>query len=373
MGCRVPVIPPLSSPTPPPSNNADLSSLTVSSGTLVPAFSASTIDYTVSVPNAITSLTVAGTKADATASLVINPAGQPMSLVVGVNTVTLTVTPTSGAAKVYTVQITRAPLLVMISIPGGTFQRDATTTNTSSVSAFKMSQTEITREQFVAVTGLADPSNPTKSIGITDPVQQVNWYHALVFSNKLSMSEGLTPVYTISGSTDPAVWGLVPAVSNATWNAATANWSANGYRLPTEMEWMWAAMGATSGIGDHSGGIFTNGYLKDFAGDPNPISSGDDPSSYAWFNKTTTTIANSLTANELGLKGMSGNVWEWCWDLYDVIAPGSNSDYHGAVSGTYRVLHGGGWEDPTLDSPSIRGFNIPELKYITLGFRVVSQ
>jgi formylglycine-generating enzyme required for sulfatase activity len=132
-------------------------------------------------------------------------------------------------------------------VPAGAYQRDGTPTNVSTVAAaFRMSEHEITMEQFVAVTGLANPRTSFTSL-VNGPVQKANWHHALVFCNKLSMVEGLTPVYTIGASTDPAAWiaanaGVVPTTSNATWDAATADWSANGYRLPTEMEWTWAAM-----------------------------------------------------------------------------------------------------------------------------------
>jgi hypothetical protein len=173
--------------------------------------------------------------------------------------------------------------LSLISIPGGTFQRDATLDNISEVFAFHISEMEVTRAQFAVVTGLSDPSDPNSSTGINDPVQNVSWYHALVFCNKLSIAENLTPVYAIKVSdndvanTNPDDWikangGTVPSGlrSNATWDAVTANWSANGYRLPTEMEWMWAAMGATRGSGDHTNDIFTDGFMKEFAGDLDP-------------------------------------------------------------------------------------------------------
>ena len=257
-------------------------------------------------------------------------------------------------------------LLTMKSVPAGTFQRDATPTNTSYLAAFSMSEKEITAAQFTAVTGLANPSYFTSVVN--GPVEQANWYHALVFCNKLSLREGRTPVYTIGGSTDPAAWiaangGTVPITRNATWDAATANWSANGYRLPTEMEWEWAAMGATGG---------TTGYLKDFAGSTGTNAIGD----YAWYwdnaGSTTRRVGTRLP-NELGLYDMSGNVTEWCWDWYvDSYPTGPQTDYRGAASGTSRVMRGGGWYNAAAGcTVAGRDNNNPSHRYSGYGFRVV--
>jgi formylglycine-generating enzyme required for sulfatase activity len=218
-----------------------------------------------------------------------------------------------------------------------------------------MSEKEITRAQFTEVTGLPDPSEIVYPLnpGPNTPVQMVSWYHALIFCNMMSIAEDRTPVYTISGSTDPADWGTAPVDpdyaglpagywsiyhENLNWDTAAANWSADGYRLPTESEWMWAAMGAAGG---------TTGYLKTFAGSTGSNAIED----YAW------TIENSLQTtqpvgrklpNELGLYDMSGNVFEWCWDWYDAYPAGPLSDYTGPASApagtTHRVSRGGSWQ-----------------------------
>ena len=165
-------------------------------------------------------------------------------------------------------------------VPAGSFQRDDMSTNISTVtSGFRMSKYEITRAQFLAIMKF-DPSDSKYSTGTSDPVQKVNWYHAIAFCNKLSIAEGLTPVYTISGSTNPDDWGAVPTSINVTWDAAIADWTANGYRLPTEMEWMWAAMGATSGSG-YTSPTYLTGYLKLFAGGNGTSPTGD----YAWYRE----------------------------------------------------------------------------------------
>jgi formylglycine-generating enzyme required for sulfatase activity len=304
--------------------------------------------------------------------------------------VTYTVTdwniPSQTQDYTVTVTIWDPSSLIMIPVPSGTFQRDATSTNTSYVSAFHMSNKDITRSIFTAVTGLPDPSDTTVSTGTSDPVQRVNWYHALVFCNKLSMLERLTPVYTINGSTDPAVWiaaneGAVPTASNADWDAATANWSATGYRLPTEMEWMWAAMGATSGSG-YANPTYLTGYGKLFAGSDSILADGSGGThligDYAWTSINsggTTHPVGTKLANELGLYDMSGNVFEWCWDWWVEYPTGALTDYRGAASGTQRVGHGGSFATEAVPYASIayHTYSGPSGQYNIAGFRIVRQ
>lgn len=247
-------------------------------------------------------------------------------------------------------------------IPGGIFQRDSTQSNCSTVAAFHISEKEITRSQFTAITGLPDPSRTIYSTGYNDPVQQTNWYHALVFCNRLSIGEGLTPVYTVNGSTNPSSWGGVPITNSTIWNAATMDFSANGYRLPTEMEWMWAAMGAANG---------TTGYLKAFSGSNGTNAMG----SFAWTasnSSNSTHPVGTKMANELGIYDMTGNVWEWCWDWYGTYPAGAIQDYTGVASGGGRVLRGGSWGTLGTTAPIDYRYNTsPYFRESSIGFRVV--
>jgi formylglycine-generating enzyme required for sulfatase activity len=259
-------------------------------------------------------------------------------------------------------------------VPAGSFQRDDTLADISTItSGFHMGQYEITRAQFLAVMG-TDPSDTGHSSGTGDPVQNVDWYHAIAFCNKLSIAEGLEPVYSVSGiDFTTLTYASIPITSNADWNAATVNWSANGYRLPTEMEWMWAAMGATSGAG-YTSPTYLTGYLKVFAGGNGTSLIGD----FAWYNgnSITTHPVGKMLANELGLYDMSGNVMEWCWDWYDLYLGGalaSNTDEgRGAASGTQRVVRGGSWYDAAnLVTVAYRTSFDPFYSDDGFGFRVV--
>jgi len=366
-------------------DNADLSSLTVSAGTLNPSFSPSTVNYSVMVPNGTSAITVTGVKSDANATVSANN-GVSQSIAVGDNSVTITVTAQDGSTiKNYNVAVHRLTYtLTMASIPAGTFQRDSTPSNTSVLSAFRLSVREITRTQFSEIMG-TDPSDISYSSGVGDPVQKANWYQAITFCNKLSLAEGLTPVYGVSDVDFSTLdYSSIPTSSDATWDLVSADWTASGYRLPTETEWMWAAMGALSDnrSGDMVGGINTGGYSKGYAGSTETAGNQTNLVDYAWYNanssnKThpTGTAGTTGHPNELGLYDMSGNVWEWCWDWYaDSYPTGSRTDFRGAGSGYERVARGGGWNSsPFACTVGYRYCGYPYRQDEQGGFRVARR
>ncbi len=274
--------------------------------------------------------------------------------------------------------------LTMVNVPAGSFQRDSTSTNISVIiMPFRMSEHEITRDQFLTIMG-ADPSNTAYSSGTSDPVQMVNWYHVIAFWIKLSIAEGLTQVYSVDlVDFSSLAFSSIPTSSNSTWDAATANWSADGYRLPTEMEWMWAAMGAISGSG-YADPTYLTGCGKLFAGSDSILADGSGGTyvigDYAWYSGNSDskthpvgTTGTTGHANELGLYDMSGNVYEWNWDWYDSPYPaGTLTDYRGAASGTDRVRRGGSWNDGASScTVGLRNYGIPYYQYNNFGFRVV--
>ncbi|MBF9018274.1 MULTISPECIES: SUMF1/EgtB/PvdO family nonheme iron enzyme [unclassified Oceanispirochaeta] len=360
--------------TKPLSNNADLSALTVSTGSLSSAFAADTTAYTVSVPNGTSSITVTGVQADTTATLSPNN-GMSQDLIAEENPIILTVTAEDGSTQDYIVTVIRFEVdYISINIgtlkyiPTGTFQRDGVSTeNTSTVSAFRMSEKEITQFQYKAVTG-STPSNFTGDLSC--PVEQVTWYDAVEFCNGLSALEGLDEVYTITDRAPAKGYPITAAT-------VTATWTNTGYRLPTDMEWMWAAMGAASDSigGDIVNGVNTGGYAKAFAGSDGSNVIGD----YAWYDPNSGskthpvgTSGKTGNSNELGLYDMSGNVWEWCWERKDTYLTGVETYYKGAATDMDRIIRGGSWNNDTSYCTVAGRYGLyPGNRDNNIGFRVV--
>ena len=232
------------------------------------------------------------------------------------------------------------------------------------IQAFYMCDHPVTRAEYKAIIG-SDPSRSDAynkegnklsedAVG-NNPVNSVCWYDAIVYCNKLSIKENLTPCYSIKDSTDPDEWGYVPYYNEKIWDAVICNFSADGYRLPTEAEWEWAARGGKSYI---------------YAG-------SDNIDEVAWYKENINDIGTrdvkSKKANGYRLYDMSGNVCEWCWDWresYSTIS--KDTDKTGPSYGTKRCQRGGCYMDvAALLEISYRSSISPYSRDWVYGFRVV--
>ncbi len=220
-------------------------------------------------------------------------------------------------------------------IKAGAFQRDEKTKNISRVRGFWMGRYEITRKQFYDVMGY-DPSNSEYSMRLDDPVQNINWYQAITFCNKLSLKERLKMVYKVKGIDFINIpFSEIPTERDKAWDEAVFDRSANGYRLPTEMEWKWAAIGGYQSM-DNNNGINTSGFMKAFAGD-------------------------------------NGNnkIEEWCWDIFGDVPEGKLSDYSGSSDGSSRVFMGSDYEYSDIYCELWRRYGtLPFKRFKVFGLRV---
>ena len=210
---------------------------------------------------------------------------------------------------------------------------------------FLIGKYQVTQALWESVMG----SNPSEFKGVNSPVENVSWFDVVEFCNKLSELEGLEPAYTINGEN------------------VTCNWSAKGYRLPTEVEWEYAARG----------------------GEYHKYSGSNNSDEVAWYssnsykgNDRQTHPVGQKKPNGFGLYDMSGNVFEWCWDRVEVddefnfvgdsvYRHGLLTDPYGSTVGSRRIFRGGSWNKfPRLARTSYRNNFEPTFRCNHLGFRI---
>ncbi len=187
------------------------------------------------------------------------------------------------------------------------------------VAGLLLSSTPVTEATFEAVTG----QRPSSGRGDRLPVEGVSWWDAAEFCNALSDRDGLGRAYELDRASETARW-----VS-----------AADGWRLPSEAEWEHACRAGTTEA--------RYGDLDDIA----------------WYRDNSEGRVHDVAgkqANAWGLFDMLGNVWEWCWDVYDA-----------EVYDTYRVLRGGGWCDPSWSCRAgVRRRSHPTFRIDDVGFRI---
>jgi formylglycine-generating enzyme len=210
----------------------------------------------------------------------------------------------------------------MVAVPPGRVTLSDRRTQNSwldEVAPFQLSAFPVTQSWYAQITG----QRPSSFHGDLLPVEGVSWEDAVQFCNALSQREGLTPAYHFEADNETVNWDT----------------SADGYRLPTEAEWEHACRAGTTGP--------RYGELDEVA----------------WYQGNSDgqiQPVGTKQPNAWGLYDMLGNVWNWCWDVYDV-----------EVYGTYRVLRGGGWADQHWSCrASVRRRSHPTFRIDDVGFRI---
>ena len=262
----------------------------------------------------------------------------------------------AAVQKVHTQTLPNGITFGLIEVPAGSFYI-GDTDHEIHLRAFCLGKFPVTQELWLAVMG---GENPAGFIGDKHPVEMVSWYEAAAFCNTLNAQCGYQPRYF----QDAAFSQKLDAETAArieygdTFEVFVAP-DHQGYRLPSETEWEYAAIDAQKKA------------AYDYAG-------GNTLDELGWYDNNShgqTQPVGLKLPNELGLHDLSGNVWEWCEDQYQGDLhkiPKDGSPWLKEESGARRVLRGGGWNDYAQSCrPSSRDNPYPSSQLNRYGFRVV--
>lgn len=297
----------------------------------------------------------------------------------------------------------------MMAIPAGEFVMgnsvtsddtyNETPAHTVSVSAFSMDKVEVSLDLWNIVAAWArqqgyDIADAATAKGGAHPVVNVSWYDCVLWCNARSERQGLTPCYRSPSDTN-LVYKAREIVFDEWGNSMelelTDNcvlWHANGYRLPTEAEWEYAARGGISGARfpgpstsavSHATANYSSYWENGmpYYGYDTNTTEGNHPS-YTNGLPPYTSPVGAFPVNGYGLSDMAGNVSEWCWDWFDgdfyTNTAASQPDTTGPASGTIRTIRGGSWANDAYaarcsgrDSFNMSGNNN------AIGFRTVRR
>ncbi len=243
---------------------------------------------------------------------------------------------------------------------GGDGATDGKPIHSVTVGSFIIEKYEISFDAWTTVrewglthgyTDLPAAQHGYRPVGTGNPAARMSWYDVVKWCNARSEKESMTPVF-YTDSTQTRVY------RTGDYNLPTAAvlWTANGYRLPTEAEWEFAARGGTKS------------HNCSYSGSNNI-------DSVAWYSSNSEFSTHPIASkfpNELGLYDMSGNAAEWCWDVYAPYSSNAQTDPKGGEGGNIRVVRGGSWMSGVSSCrPPYRESSLASVRADNIGCRLV--